>query len=130
MPVFFIYTGVTFDLQALLDSTTALLLLPVFLVLLLLVRGSAGLLSAPAGTVGADKRAIVLFWPPVCRSSWPSPASASSPAICRPARPRRWSAPACCRCCCSRCSPSASIARLPTVHAKPPDMDPAIVEEG
>jgi Kef-type K+ transport system membrane component KefB len=61
VPVFFIFTGVTFDLQALLDSTTALLLLPVFLVLLVLVRGLPGLLSAPAGSVGADKRATVLF---------------------------------------------------------------------
>jgi Kef-type K+ transport system membrane component KefB len=61
VPVFFIFTGVTFDLQALLDSTTALLLLPVFLVLLLVVRGLPGMLSAPAGAVGADKRATVLF---------------------------------------------------------------------
>ena len=61
VPVFFIFTGVTFDLQALLDSTTALLLLPVFVVLLLLVRGLPGMLSAPAGAVGADKRATVLF---------------------------------------------------------------------
>ncbi len=61
VPVFFIFTGVTFDLQALLDSTTALLLLPVFVVLLLLVRGLPGMLSAPAGSVGADKRATVLF---------------------------------------------------------------------
>lgn len=61
VPVFFIFTGVTFDLQALLSSTTALLLLPMFLVLLLLVRGLPGLLSAPVGAVGADKRATVLF---------------------------------------------------------------------
>ena len=61
VPVFFIFTGVTFDLQALLDSTTAMLLLPVFVVLLLLVRGLPGMLSAPAGSVGADKRATVLF---------------------------------------------------------------------
>ncbi len=61
VPVFFIFTGVTFDLQALLDSTTAMLLLPVFVVLLLLVRGLPGMLSAPAGAVGADKRATVLF---------------------------------------------------------------------
>ena len=61
VPVFFIFTGVTFDLQALLDSTTAMLLLPLFVVLLLLVRGLPGMLSAPAGAVGADKRATVLF---------------------------------------------------------------------
>jgi Kef-type K+ transport system membrane component KefB len=61
VPVFFIFTGVTFDLQALLDSTAAMLLLPLFVVLLLLVRGLPGMLSAPAGAVGADKRATVLF---------------------------------------------------------------------
>ena len=52
VPVFFINTGVTFDLQALLSSTPALLLLPVFLILLLVVRGLPGLLSAPPGSVG------------------------------------------------------------------------------
>ena len=61
VPVFFINTGVTFDLQALLSSPTALLLLPVFLILLLLVPGLPGLLSAPAGAAPADRRAIVLF---------------------------------------------------------------------
>jgi len=61
VPVFFINTGVTFDLSALLSSTSALLLLPVFLILLLVVRGLPGLLTAPAGTSAADKRAMVLF---------------------------------------------------------------------
>jgi Kef-type K+ transport system membrane component KefB len=61
VPVFFINTGVTFDLDALLSSKTALLLLPVFLVLLVLVRGLPGLLSAPINAVPADKRAIVMF---------------------------------------------------------------------
>jgi Kef-type K+ transport system membrane component KefB len=61
VPVFFINTGVTFDLDALLSSRQALLLLPVFLILLVLVRGLPGLLSAPINAVPADKRAIVLF---------------------------------------------------------------------
>jgi Kef-type K+ transport system membrane component KefB len=61
VPVFFINTGVTFNLDALLSSTQALLLLPVFLILLVLVRGLPGLLSAPINAVPADKRAIVLF---------------------------------------------------------------------
>jgi len=61
VPVFFVNTGITFDLDALLGSTQALALLPVFLVLLLLVRGLPGLLTTPAGTASADKRAIVLF---------------------------------------------------------------------
>ncbi|HEY4993096.1 MAG TPA: cation:proton antiporter [Nakamurella sp.] len=61
VPVFFVNTGVTFDLDALVSSPTALVLLPVFLVLLLLVRGLPGLLTAPIGAVAADRRAIVLF---------------------------------------------------------------------
>ena len=61
VPVFFINTGVTFNLDALLSSRQALLLLPVFLILLVLVRGLPGLLSAPINAVPADKRAIVLF---------------------------------------------------------------------
>ena len=61
VPVFFVNTGVTFDLESLLSSTQALLLLPVFLLLLLVVRGLPGLLSAPINSVPADKRAIVLF---------------------------------------------------------------------
>ncbi|MEP6561204.1 MAG: cation:proton antiporter [Nakamurella sp.] len=61
VPVFFVNTGVTFDLDSLIDSTQALLLLPVFLLLLLVVRGVPGLLSAPIDAVPADKRAMVLF---------------------------------------------------------------------
>jgi Kef-type K+ transport system membrane component KefB len=61
VPVFFISTGLTFDLEALLDSTQALIMLPVFLVLLLVVRGLPGLLTAPTASAPADKRAIVLF---------------------------------------------------------------------
>jgi Kef-type K+ transport system membrane component KefB len=61
VPVFFVNTGVTFDLESLLSSTQALLLLPMFLILLLVVRGLPGLLSAPINAVPADKRAIVLF---------------------------------------------------------------------
>lgn len=61
VPVFFISTGVTFDLQALLKDPTAMLLVPVFALLLLLVRGLPGLLAAPKGSSPSDKRAIVLF---------------------------------------------------------------------
>src|ERR1700712_1415134 len=61
VPVFFVNTGLTFDLDSLISSTQALLLLPVLLILLLIVRGLPGLLSAPIDAVPADKRAIVLF---------------------------------------------------------------------
>ena len=61
VPIFFLYTGVTFDLHSLLTAPNALLLLPVFLVLLLIVRGLPGLLAAPPGSSGNDRVAIGLF---------------------------------------------------------------------
>jgi Kef-type K+ transport system membrane component KefB len=61
VPVFFINTGITFDLDALLSSPTALALLPVFLILLLVVRGLPGLFTAPIGAAPTDRRALVLF---------------------------------------------------------------------
>ncbi len=61
VPFFFINTGITFDLDALVSSTRALVLLPVFVLLLLIIRGLPGLLTAPRGAAAPDKRAIVLF---------------------------------------------------------------------
>jgi Kef-type K+ transport system membrane component KefB len=61
VPVFFIYTGVTFDLNSLLTEPNALLLLPVFLLLLLVVRGLPGLLAAPVGASRNDRAALALF---------------------------------------------------------------------
>ncbi|MET4157890.1 cation:proton antiporter [Agromyces sp. PvR057] len=51
VPVFFIMTGVTFDLEALGDPST-LALVPLFVVLLLVVRGIPSILAAP---IGADR---------------------------------------------------------------------------
>jgi Kef-type K+ transport system membrane component KefB len=61
VPIFFINTGLTFDLNSLVSSPTALALLPMFLILLLIVRGLPGMLSTQPGAAGADKRAMVLF---------------------------------------------------------------------
>ena len=61
VPVFFIYTGVTFDLDALFADPGTLALLPIFLVLLLVVRGLPSLLAAPAGSSTRDRAAIGLF---------------------------------------------------------------------
>jgi Kef-type K+ transport system membrane component KefB len=61
VPIFFIYTGVTFDLNSLLTEPNALVLLPVFVVLLFLVRGLPGLLAAPPGASGNDRAAVALF---------------------------------------------------------------------
>jgi Kef-type K+ transport system membrane component KefB len=61
VPVFFIYTGITFDLGALLGDPAALVLLPVFALLLLVVRGLPSVLAAPAGASGRDRVALGLF---------------------------------------------------------------------
>ncbi|HEX5860066.1 MAG TPA: cation:proton antiporter, partial [Microbacterium sp.] len=61
VPVFFVYTGVTFDLEALLASPMALALLPLFFVLLLVARGLPSQLSVPAGASGHDRAALALL---------------------------------------------------------------------
>jgi Kef-type K+ transport system membrane component KefB len=61
VPVFFIATGLRFDLAALTGSPAALLLLVGFAVLFLLVRGLSGLFTTPPGASRADRRAIVLL---------------------------------------------------------------------
>lgn len=61
VPVFFVATGVRFDLGALTGSPGALLLLVGFAALLLLVRGLSGLFTTPRGASTADRRAIVLL---------------------------------------------------------------------
>jgi Kef-type K+ transport system membrane component KefB len=61
VPIFFIVTGVTFDLDALVSDPGALVLVPVFLVLLAVVRGIPSMLAAPAGSSRADLAATALF---------------------------------------------------------------------
>ncbi|MEV0484672.1 cation:proton antiporter [Streptomyces sp. NPDC050508] len=61
VPVFFVVTGIEFDLDALLSGGHALLLLPVFLVLFLLVRGLPVHVLAPRDLVRRDRRALTLF---------------------------------------------------------------------
>ncbi|MFF1635918.1 cation:proton antiporter [Leifsonia sp. NPDC058248] len=61
VPVFFINTGIGFDLQALIGDPHALLLLPIFLVLLLVVRGIPGSFAVPPGSTFADRSALTLF---------------------------------------------------------------------
>ncbi|GIT79253.1 sodium/hydrogen exchanger [Leifsonia sp. LS1] len=61
VPIFFINTGVGFDLGALLADPRSLLLLPIFLVLLLIVRGLPGSLAAPRGSTLADRASLTLF---------------------------------------------------------------------
>jgi len=61
VPVFYVVTGMEFDLDALLSGGRALLLLPVFLLLFLVVRGLPVYALAPPDLVGRDRRALTLF---------------------------------------------------------------------
>ncbi len=61
VPVFFINTGVTFDLAALFADPRTLVLLPIFLVLFLVVRGLPSMLAAPPGSSRRDLAATALF---------------------------------------------------------------------
>ncbi|MFJ3667184.1 cation:proton antiporter [Streptomyces sp. NPDC090106] len=61
VPLFYVVTGIEFDLRALLDGGRALALLPVFLLLFLLVRGGPAYLLAPLGLPRADRSALTLF---------------------------------------------------------------------
>ena len=61
VPLFFIYTGVTFDLQALIDRPQLWLLVGLVVLLLLVVRGLPSMLAAPLGATAKDKLAIVFF---------------------------------------------------------------------
>ncbi|MYW65906.1 cation:proton antiporter [Streptomyces sp. SID8379] len=61
VPIFFIVTGIDFDLRSLLDGGKALVLLPVFLVLFLVVRGVPVYFFAPDDLGGRDRTALTFF---------------------------------------------------------------------
>jgi Kef-type K+ transport system membrane component KefB len=61
IPVFFIYTGVTFDLEALLEQPVLFLLLPVLLVVMLVVRGIPSTLAVPEGATRRDRISTALL---------------------------------------------------------------------
>lgn len=61
VPIFFVYTGVTFDVAALAADPANLLLVPVFLVVLLVSRGLPAQLAAPPGSGPRDRAALGLF---------------------------------------------------------------------
>ena len=61
VPVFFINTGLTFDLEALLSDPGDLALVPIVLVALLVVRGIPSVLAAPPGSGRRDRWATALF---------------------------------------------------------------------
>ncbi len=61
VPVFFIYTGVTFDLQALLNDPALLVAVPIVLVVLFLVRGVPSMMAAPAGSTKRQRFTVALL---------------------------------------------------------------------
>ncbi|MEU3792853.1 cation:proton antiporter [Streptomyces fructofermentans] len=61
VPIFFVVTGIEFDLDALLGGGGTLALLPAFLVLFVVVRGLPVYALAPRDLGGADRRALTLY---------------------------------------------------------------------
>ncbi|MFJ3929406.1 MULTISPECIES: cation:proton antiporter [unclassified Streptomyces] len=61
VPLFFIVTGVEFDLDALLEGGTALLYVPVYLLLFLVVRGLPVYALAPRDLPRHDRTALTFF---------------------------------------------------------------------
>jgi Kef-type K+ transport system membrane component KefB len=100
VPIFFISTGLNFDLDALVSDPKTLLMLPVFLVLLLAVRGSSTLFTS-RGLTQPDRQAVLLLGatglPIIVAVTDIGLESGDLPAGTAAAL-----APACCRSCCSR----------------------------
>ncbi|GAA5203602.1 MULTISPECIES: cation:proton antiporter [Microbacterium] len=61
VPIFFIYTGITFDLKSLIEQPVLFLLVPVVLVMLFLARGLPSMLAAPEGSTRRDRLSIALL---------------------------------------------------------------------
>ncbi|WP_449345526.1 cation:proton antiporter domain-containing protein [Streptomyces narbonensis] len=85
VPVFFVVTGIEFDLDSLLSGGRTLLLLPVFLVLFLVVRGGPIWFLAPRDLDRRDRAGSSSTAPRRCRSSSRSRPSAWTTTSCRPA---------------------------------------------
>lgn len=61
VPVFFVATGITFPLAQLLENSTALALVPIFLLVMLVARGLPVWFSQPRGASASDRRTAALF---------------------------------------------------------------------
>lgn len=61
VPIFFVTTGVTFPLDTLFASTKTLLMVPVFALVILLVRGIPGYLMPGIGASRSERRVSALF---------------------------------------------------------------------
>jgi Kef-type K+ transport system membrane component KefB len=88
VPVFFVASGLRFDLGALTQEPSVLARVPVFVAALLLVRGLPALLYRPL----LDRRevaAAAFLQPRRCRSSWPPRRSGWPSTSSRRGRPQR-----------------------------------------
>lgn len=61
VPIFFIMTGVEFDLQGLLDEPILFVGVPVVLLVMLVVRGLPSMLAAPPGASARDRWSLALL---------------------------------------------------------------------
>ncbi|MEO6826166.1 MAG: cation:proton antiporter [Microbacteriaceae bacterium] len=61
VPAFFIVAGATFDFDSLVADPQSLILVPVFLVLLLVVRGIPGAFAAPQDASWSQRNSLALF---------------------------------------------------------------------
>ncbi|MGK0742215.1 cation:proton antiporter [Leucobacter sp. Z1108] len=61
VPIFFVATGVSFPLATLFGDPHALLLLPVFVLAILVIRGLTGFFTPERGTSFSDRRTSALF---------------------------------------------------------------------
>lgn len=61
VPLFFVTTGVTFPLASLFSDVSTLLLVPVFAVVMLLVRGIPGYFAPEKGSSAAERRTSAFF---------------------------------------------------------------------
>ncbi|KHL00044.1 sodium:proton exchanger [Microbacterium mangrovi] len=61
VPIFFVYTGVTFDLRSLLENPLLLAMVPVALLALFVVRGLPSILAAPAGSRPRERLSVALM---------------------------------------------------------------------
>ena len=101
IPIFFIVSGVKFDLPALFSSAESILRLPLFLALFFIVRGAPVLLFY-AGRPAARSAPLMLTSATALPLVVAVRRSGSRRAGCCPRTPRRSSAPAWSRCSCSR----------------------------
>ena len=114
IPIFFISTGLGFDLDSLVDDPGSMLLVPFFAAAVPARPRAARVPARRATSCRAASGPRSRSWPPR-RCRWSSRSRRSRPPTARSRRttPPRSSAPRCCRCCCSRSSGWRCVRRSP-----------------